>query len=574
MKAIFGVQADTFPEFKFFHHIWCFTIDMSTAERKHPKGLPYLFFTEMWERFGYYLMLGIFFLYMIDTKTGGLALEKKEASDIFGTYIALVFITPFIGGLLADRILGYRVAISIGGVLMGLGYMCLAIPGETSFFIALALMIIGNGFFKPNISTLLGNLYSEPQFKANKDAGYNIFYMGINIGAFICNFFAAYLRNHYGWGYAFFAAGVGMFIGIAIFWIGSKHYKHVDTIKPAKPEDMSVGRILSIVLLPAVIGGLLGWFIPGNIFGSDSTDAFLFGSIPIIIFYISLYVRSNQEDKRPIGALLAIMGVVVIFWAIFKQNGTALTTWAESYTDRELPASVVPAATALGMVQEIRYQKDSVIQVDEQFRPVKDAEGKVQKVIDYPHYFSNLQPDKIPAEGSSVKLVSTELFQSINPFFVVLLTPLVVGFFVWARKRNLEPSTPGKIFWGLIITALSTTVMMGAVLVGMNGVEKVSAWWLIGTYGVITVGELCLSPMGLSLVSKLAPPRLAALLMGGWMLSTSIGNKLSGVLASLWDTYEHKEYFFMVNCVIVLVASLAIFMMLKWLRGIIEEHGA
>lgn len=547
---------------------------MNTAERKHPKGLPYLFFTEMWERFGYYLMLGIFFLYMIDTKTGGLALEKKEASDIFGTYIALVFITPFIGGLLADRVLGYRVAISIGGVLMGLGYMCLAIPGETSFFIALALMIIGNGFFKPNISTLLGNLYNEPQFKANKDAGYNIFYMGINIGAFICNFFAAYLRNNYGWGYAFFAAGIGMFIGIAIFWMGSKHYKHVDTIKPAKAEDMSVGRILSIVLLPAVIGGLLGWFIPGNIFGSDSTDAFLFGSIPIIIFYISLYVRSNQEDKRPIGALLAIMGVVVIFWAIFKQNGTALTTWAESYTDRELPAAVVPAATALGMVQEIPYQKDSVIKVDAQFRPVKDAEGKVQKIIAYPHYFSNLQPDKIPVEGSTVKLVSTELFQSINPFFVVLLTPLVVGFFVWARKRNLEPSTPGKIFWGLIITALSTTVMMGAVLVGMNGVEKVSAWWLIGTYGVITVGELCLSPMGLSLVSKLAPPRLAALLMGGWMLSTSIGNKLSGVLASLWDTYEHKEYFFMVNCGIVLVAALAIFMMLKWLRGIIEEHGA
>jgi POT family proton-dependent oligopeptide transporter len=543
-----------------------------TIKAKHPTGLYYLFFTEMWERFGYYLMLGIFFLYMTDTKAGGLALEKKEASDIFGTYIALVFITPFIGGLLADRVLGYRVAISLGGILMGLGYMCLAIPGETTFFIALALMIVGNGFFKPNISTLLGNLYNEPQYKANKDSGYNIFYMGINIGAFICNFFAAYLRNHFGWGYAFFAAGIGMFVGITIFWIGSKHYKHVDTIKPAKPEDMSVGKILSIVLLPAIIAGALGWFIPGNIFGSDSTDAFIFGSIPIILFYISLYVRSNQEDKKPIGALLAIMGVVVIFWAIFKQNGTALTTWAESYTDRELPAAIVKPAKALGMVQEIRYTKDSTILVDNQFRPIKTNEGVSQKIWEYPHYYQNLPPAKRPEEGASVNLISTEIFQSVNPFFVVLLTPVVVGFFIWARKRNLEPSTPGKIFWGLIITALSTTVMMGAVYMGMNGAEKVSAWWLIGTYGVITVGELCLSPMGLSLVSKLAPPRLAALMMGGWMLSTAIGNKLSGVLASLWDTYEHKQHFFIVNCFIVLIAALGIFLMLKWLTKIINEH--
>ena len=527
----------------------------------------------MWERFGYYLMLGIFFLYMTDTKAGGLALEKKEASDIFGTYIALVFITPFIGGLLADRVLGYRVAISIGGVLMGLGYMCLAIPGETTFFIALALMIIGNGFFKPNISTLLGNLYNEPQYKANKDSGYNIFYMGINIGAFVCNFFAAYLRNTFGWGHAFFAAGIGMFVGLVIFWMGSKHYKHVDTIKPAKAEDMSVAKILSIVLLPAIIGGLLGWFIPNNIFGSDSTDAFIFGCIPIIIFYISLYVRANSEDKKPLAALLSIMGVVVIFWAIFKQNGTALTIWAESYTNRKIPTAIVPAAETLKIVQKMPYAQDTIVLTDSQFRLTKTADGKAQKVIDYPDYYKNMASADIPKEGETLLLVSTELFQSVNPFFVIVLTPIVIGFFAWARKRNIEPSTPGKIFWGLMITAISTTVMMGAVMMGMNGAEKVSAWWLIGTYGVITVGELCLSPMGLSLVSKLAPPRLAALMMGGWMLSTSIGNKLSGVLASLWDTYEHKEYFFIVNCIIVLVAALSIFLMLKWLSRIIKEHG-
>ncbi|MFA6260870.1 MAG: peptide MFS transporter [Bacteroidia bacterium] len=540
---------------------------------KHPKGLPFLFFTEMWERFGYYLMLGIFFLYMTDINTGGLALERKDASDIFGTYIALVFITPFIGGLLADRVLGYRLAITIGGALMGVGYMLLAIPGQTTFYLALALMIIGNGFFKPNISTLVGNLYNEPKYKPNKDSGYNIFYMGINIGAFICNFFAAYLRNHFGWGYAFFAAGIGMFIGLIIFWSGTKHYKHADVIKPTNPEDMSLGKILGIVLLPALIAGYLGWIIPGNIFGSDSTDAFIFGALPITFFYISLLVKANADDRKPLAALLAIMGVVIIFWAIFKQNGTALTTWAESYTDRELPASIVGPAKVLGVVQEIPYTQDSVVLSDEQFRPIKDASGKIQKVIDYPSYYKNIDPATIPKQGESLKVLSTELFQSVNPFFVILLTPVVVGFFAWARRKKFEPSTPGKIFWGLVITALSTTIMMAAVMVGHNGIDKVSMAWLIGSYGVITVGELCLSPMGLSLVSKLSPPRLTALMMGGWFLSTSIGNKLSGVLASLWDTYDHKSSFFMVNCFIVLLAALSIFLMLKWLAKIIREHG-
>ena len=169
--------------------------------RKHPSGLPFLFFTEMWERFGYYLMIGIFVLYMTDTQKGGLEFERGAASDVYGTFIALVYITPFIGGLLADRVLGYRRSIVIGGILMGIGYLLLAIPQNmTAFYAALGTIILGNGFFKPNISTLLGNLYNEERYQAKKDDGYSIFYMGINVGALICNFVAAYLRNTYGWG--------------------------------------------------------------------------------------------------------------------------------------------------------------------------------------------------------------------------------------------------------------------------------------------------------------------------------------------------------------------------------------
>ncbi|MBU6332326.1 MAG: oligopeptide:H+ symporter, partial [Bacteroidetes bacterium] len=246
----------------------------SLSGGKHPSGLPFLFLTEMWERFGYYLMIGIFQLYLTDPiATGGMAMDRKEAADIYGTFIAFVFLTPFLGGLLADRLLGYTKSIYIGGTLMGLGYMGLALPGMTSFYLSLLLIIVGNGFFKPNISTLLGNLYNDDRYKTQKDSGYNIFYMGINLGAGVCNLFAAFMRNKYGWGEAFMTAGVGMFIGLIVFAIGLRHYRHADVRKPAQKEDMSLAKVFGTVFLPAVVVGIAAWMIPGNLLGSDSTDA-------------------------------------------------------------------------------------------------------------------------------------------------------------------------------------------------------------------------------------------------------------------------------------------------------------
>lgn len=542
--------------------------------KKHPKALPYLFLSEMWERFGFYLMLGIFFLYMTDTQRGGMAMDRKEASDIFGTFIALVYLTPFVGGLIADRVLGYRVSITLGGILMGIGYCGLAIPGMTAFYVSLLLFIIGNGFFKPNISTILGNVYNDPEYKPLKDSGYNIFYMGINIGAFICNFFGSYLRNNFSWGAAFAAAGIGMFVGVIIFWIGNKHYAHADVRKPVKPEDMPVSKILGITLLPALIAGYIGWIIPDNIFGSDSTDAFILGALPVAGYYVNILLRSDKEDRRPLAALLAVFTVAIVFWAIFKQNGTALTTWAESYTNREVPQRVEPVAKMLGVTQTVTYAKDSVPLTDNQFRVARDENKKPIKTWDYPLYYKNIPVDKLPKEGESLTLISTELGQSINPFWVVVLTPLIVAFWAFLKRKNSEPSTTWKIFYGFLITSLSTLVMVAATYACHNGLEKSSMWWLIASYGVITVGELCLSPMALSLVSKLSPPRLTALMMGGWFLSTSIGNKLSGVLASMWDEYEHKANFFLINFVLVMITTVIILLMLKWLNKIVKEHGA
>ena len=540
--------------------------------RKHPTALPFLFLTEMWERFGYYLMIGIFQLYLMDpTSTGGLAMERKDAADIYGTFIALVFLTPFIGGLLADRVLGYTKAIYIGGTLMGLGYMGLALPGMTAFYTSLALIIVGNGFFKPNISTLLGNLYNEDRYRAQKDSGYNIFYMGINVGACICNLFAAYMRNKYGWGYAFATAGVGMFIGLAVFYFGMKHFRHADVKKPAQKEDMPLSKVFGTVLLPAIIVGMGGWAIPGNVFGSDSTDAFIFATIPVIIFYVGLYLRASIEDKKPLVGLLSIFAVSILFWAVFKQNGTALTTWAQYYTDRELPAAIAPTANDLFLAERVVNANDTVPLYDEEFRLVK-VDGVAQTAYGKPVYFQNLQPELMPKEGDTLYLGNTELFQSINPLWVILLTPSVVGFFAFLRRRNMEPSTASKIGWGLLVSALSTLVMVWAVRICDNGEIKASSWWLIATYGVVTIGELMLSPMGLSLVSKVSPKRLTALMMGGWFLSTSIGNKLSGVLASLWDTYADKANFFWVNFALLMAATVIMFTMLRWLNRIIPEQ--
>ena len=535
--------------------------------KKHPKALPFLFLSEMWERFGYYLMIGIFTLYLKDA-VDGFGMTESEASDLYGTFIAFVFLTPFIGGLLADRVLGYRLSINIGGLMMGAGYCLMAVHDLNTLYIAMFLVIMGNGFFKPNISSLLGNLYNNEQYKNQKDEGYNIFYMGINIGAFVCNFFGAALYNMLGWGAAFMAAGVGMFVGLAIFWFATKHIKEVDIIKPRSANDMPLLKIFGVVLLPALTFGVIGYFLPEPIIGSHSTDAFLFGCIPVIFFYGNLLYRAPAEEKKPMAAMLAIFSVVIAFWAVFKQNGSTLNTWADRYTDREIPAAMVSTMSSLQLVDTVTYSKDSIVVSDNQFR-VKD---KKLKEFAFPSYFKNMPEENLPKEGSNLYLFNTNLFQSVNPFWVIALTPLVLAFFAFLRRNGKEPSTPAKIAIGLLISALSCLVMVWAVEYNDNGTIKASSWWFISSYAVITIGELFLSPMGLSLVSKLSPPRITALMMGGWFLATSIGNKLSGVLSSLWDGYSDKADFFWVNAAFLTFASLMMFFMLKWLNKIFKEY--
>lgn len=543
---------------------------------KHPKALYVLFFTEMWERFAYYLMVGILLLYMIDTTTGGKGFAQNVGADIVGSFIALVYLTPFIGGLIADRYLGYLKSIFLGGSLMAAGYIGLALPGNMAMYISLLLIIVGNGFFKPNISTLLGNIYNREDLKPLKDNAYNIFYMGINIGAFVCNFVAAYLRNSYGWGYAFAAAGVGLIIGMVILFFNLKHVKEGDIKKPVQKEDMPLSKIFGYVFLPALIAAFIGWFVPKMIFGTtimgtQANDAFIFACLPIIAFYVSLWVKATGQDKRGIGALLFIFAISIIFWTIYNQNSTGLTIWAEKHTDRVASETTAKIAGAIFPMQEVSDTPRLVNKVNEFFVDVKDDSGRVVQVMGPDPYFNNVPKEEWP-KGGSVKLVNTELFQSINPLFIVLLTLVFVPLFDYLRKRGKEPTTASKFGMASFIAGLSALVMVFAIMsVPSIYGYKTSPAWLWGTYFVFTISEIFLSPIGLSLVSKLAPARLTALMMGGWFLSTSIGGKVAGVMTSFWDDFTDKKVFFLVLTIAAFIGGILIYSRIKSLNAIVKD---
>ncbi|MGA9752663.1 MAG: peptide MFS transporter [Acidobacteriota bacterium] len=456
-------------------------------QERHPKGLAVLFFTEMWERFGFYTMLAIFTLYLDEY------FHFPHPGTIYGGFLALVYFTPVFGGIVADHLLGFRKTIALGALLMALGYGLVAFhypvpraeeesvraaeqryhqvlndwearakaaqaegktfaeaqpryegPGRTSgrglFFLALLIIICGNGLFKPNISVMVGNLYEEGS--ALKDSAFNIFYMGINVGAFFAPIVAASLRNTLGWSWAFGAAGVGMLVSLGIFQGFRRFIVHAEIGRHA--DSMVKGPELS----------------------------------------------RRQEWSR-IAALLAIYAIVILFWMAFHQNGFTLTFWARDAT-----------GPAFGMW-------------------------------------------RIPAE----------VFQAANPFFVVTLTPLVVLFWRRMRERGLEPSTPAKMGIGMLLTA-SAFGIMG--LAGMSGGDfgRVSPLWLIAAYAMVTLGELNLSPMGLSFCSKVAPPRFRGTMMGLWFCATAAGNYLSGAVEPLWDHWPHSRFFFFLVATSLLAALL------------------
>lgn len=574
-------------------------------QQKHPFGLYILFLTEMWERFGFYLIIGILPLYLSDSQKGGLGWNDEDAAVLLGSYLALLYFTPFIGGLIADRVLGCRLTIVIGGILMMCGQFALAVPSAKALYVGLGLLILGNGAFKPNISTLLGNLY--PPGSPLKDTAYNIFYMGINIGAFACNIIAALVRNHVdqhpivissdwiirGWNAAFATAGIGMGIGLLTFLPNYRYLAAADRDPKSSEAVESMLPLYLECLLPAAVLAGVGWFLAEGKYlpFNGPTAAFLGACLPVIVFYLNIWRKvPDAGDRGRVAGLLVIFGVVIVFWMTFHLNVTALTVWTRDNTNRvpndlaRLITDPIPqfaenappdyfanADATVPRPDRITYE----IVSKERYEELKEAkqlnvvEGSkvfvTQKIFDQVYANANATTPILAGAGNHLKLVNAELFQSINPGFVVLFTPLVVAFWRSLRRRSLEPSTSAKIGLGLLVTAGAPLTMLAATIVTNDGEVKGSPGWLLGTYAIVTIGELCLSPMGLSLVNQMSPANIRAFMMGGWFLSTSIGNKLSGVFGEVYQHMEHRQFWILLVVCCVFFAGV-IFALLPWLN--------
>ena len=485
----------------------------------HPKGLYFLFFTEMWERFSYYGMRAIFILFM----TKILLMKDADASQIYGSYTGLVYLTPLLGGYLCDKFLGNRRSIVIGGLLMALGQFCMFLSasagahgGISIMWMGLTAIIIGNGFFKPNISTMVGQLY--PANDRRIDSAFTIFYMGINLGAF----FSPLVCGSMDFKWGFLAACIGMLIGLVVFIFGQKKYliseegRHIGL--PVKKLDIK--SIATIIASIAIIFFMLNF---KQIVGRDVDiiSYFIYGAMilmPIIIF--SDKSLSKIETQR-ITVIFILVFFVIFFWGAFEQAGASLTLFADRQTERTLFGWEMPAS----------------------------------------------------------------YFQSVNPLAVIVLAPVFTIIWGFLYMRKLEPSSPKKMAIGLTMVALGYVVIAIAVK-GLGIEDKVSMWWLIALYIIHTMGELCLSPIGLSMVSKLAPIRLSSLMMGTWFLANAAANKFAGTLSALIPptagakaTTEPVVYptflgfqitnlyeFFMVFIIMTGAAAAILFVLSSWLE--------
>jgi len=493
----------------------------------HPRGLYICFATEMWERFSFYGMKYLLLLYL----TKYHLFTDAMGLDVLGSYAALVYSTPVIGGLLADRYLGMRKAVIFGGCLLVLGHLGMAIEGHPAqyvngeiirdnralqvFYFSIALIIVGVGFLKPNISTIVGKLYSEND--SRRDSGFTIFYMGINIGAFVATLLCGYLGETLGWHYGFGAAGIGMLIGLAIFLYGQQYLQgHAEPHDPAKLKESPFGDkvLLGHKVLPGLnrekliyLGGLLSVMGIWQLVQATHWVEWSLNGLSIIVALGILWfilTRCNSIERGRMSVLMVLTFSTVVFWALFEQTAASMTLYADRVVDREVLGFEVKASQ----------------------------------------------------------------FGALNPMFIMLLAPLFALLWTGLAKHNREPATPTKFSLGIIQAGLG----FGALVIGAcfpNESGKVAAIWLLLAYLLHTTGELCLSPVGLSAVTKLSVPRIVGLMMGTWFLATAYSEFMAAQIAKLAaievPSADSTGNLQLIDTVTALASYTELFMTLFWI---------
>lgn len=454
----------------------------------HPRGLATLFFTEMWERFSYYGMRALLTLFMTTATVGvnpGLGLDVATAGAIYGLYTSLVYVLALPGGWIADNLWGQRKAIWVGGWIIAAGHFTMAVPGLFFFFLGLFFVICGTGLLKPNVSSIVGELY--PEGGARRDAGFSVFYMGINLGAFLGPLVTGYLGEGYQWHWGFAAAGVGMVLGLVQYRLGAGYLGDAGLLRSSDAPEVRARLArrffggFGAVVLGAAAFGYLVWsgVLPFTL--TQIATGLGYGVLLLVALYF-VYVwtmggHTPDENKR-MAVIFWLFLLVAVFWSGFEQAGTSLNLFARDLTDRTVFGMEIPAST----------------------------------------------------------------LQSINPLFIIILAPIVGSLWVWLEKRGADPSIPAKAGLGLLSLAVGFFVLAwGAANASPD--SPVSPAWLVVTYFFHTVGELAISPIGLSAVTKLSPARRVGQMMGIWFVGTALGNLFAGLVAGRLETLLPFELF-------------------------------
>ncbi len=473
-------------------------------QEKQPVALWLVFLTEMWERFSYYAMRSILILYMVYL----LQMDKTGAANIYGTFTSLVYLSTLLGGFLADRYLGQRWSIILGSVLIAGGMFVMSIPTVGMLYTAMGLLILGNGFFKPNVTAIVGQLYEKND--PRRDGGFTIFYMSVNIGAFFGPLAVGYFASQNNYKVAFWIAGIGMLLGLATFIFGQKKFLSGKGLPPTEKPTFYKDPAVWAILLGA---GVIALYMKGC-----QTTAWISAAVLAAAYIVYMKTRKQSQNHPPLTteekqkmAVIAIMAFFTIFfWAAFEQAGAALNLFAYEYTNRVITL------------------------------------------------------------GSWSWEIPANWFQSLNPLYIVIFAPLFSKLWISLAKKGKEPSTPAKFVVSLWLLAAGFAVMLLGAF-ALIGNAKISLFYLAFTYLFHTFGELCISPVGKSMVTKLAPARFVSLLMGVWFLSNAAANKLAGVYSGYFQKISNVQFFLWLVVVPLVVSGILLLSMKgikKWMHGV------